>query len=710
MSGLLAGKRIVVTGVLTDDSLAYAVADLAQREDAEVVLTGAGRGLSLTRRVARHLPSPPDVLELDVTVPDHVEAVASDLSSRWGAVDGVLHSIGFAPPSCLGGGFLDAGWDDVKVALEVSAYSLKVLAAGFRPLLQAAGGGSVVGLDFDATVAWPGYDWMGVAKAALESTARYLARDLGPDRIRVNLVAAGSDQDHGGQVDSGLLPLRGCLGRPGAPGLERDGSGAGGPSMRGAPLGLVPCDDRRGGPRRRRLPRHGGLKNGRRSCGPGRRPGGPGGTSHGGQPRHRARYRPVVRRCRGPGGRSPTGRNQSIDSCPCAATSPPVRRSRPPSPTSRTELGPVEVLVSNAGLNADQLLLSMKEDAWTRVIDANLTGAYRVARRATSKMIRARRGRIIFISSVVALTGSPGQTNYSASKAGLIGLARSLAREIAGRGVTVNVVTPGFVATDMTAALPESRQAEIVKQVPLGRMATPRGGRRGGDVAGIGRRRLRHRGRHPGRRRVGNGTLMAADNPSLPRPTDVLPHRPPFLFVDEVTEIVAGRSARGRWRLTGEETFFSGHFPGRPTLPGVLMVEALAQLGGIALLSDERYRGKLPLFGGIDKARFRRQVGTRRHPGTLRRARPARHHGGERARHGPCGRPGGLPGFHALRDRQPLRADSRSLPTLIFSAKFDCGGRDDSSEEAERCGGLTASGRSGWRCGRRRRSCWSWPR
>ena len=138
------------------------------------------------------------------------------------------------------------------------------------------------------------------------------------------------------------------------------------------------------------------------------------------------------------------------------------------------ELGSVEILVSNAGLNADQLLLSMKEEAWTRVIDANLSGAYRVARRAASKMIRARRGRIIFISSVVALTGSPGQTNYAASKAGLIGLARSLAREIAGRGVTVNVVTPGFVETDMTAALSESRQAEIVKQVPLGRMASPR--------------------------------------------------------------------------------------------------------------------------------------------------------------------------------------------------------------------------------------------
>jgi enoyl-[acyl-carrier protein] reductase I len=191
MPGLLEGKRILVTGVLTDDSLAYGVASLAQEQGAEIVLTGAGRGLSLTRRVARHLPDPPDVLELDVTVADHVAAVASDLRQRWGALDGALHAIGFAPPSCLGGGFLEAGWDDVKVAMEVSAFSLKVLAAGLRPLMVEAGGGSIVALDFDATVAWPGYDWMGVAKAALESTARYLARDLGPDRIRVNLVAAG---------------------------------------------------------------------------------------------------------------------------------------------------------------------------------------------------------------------------------------------------------------------------------------------------------------------------------------------------------------------------------------------------------------------------------------------------------------------------------------------------------------------------------------
>lgn len=191
LMALLTGKRLLVTGVLTDDSIAYAVAELAQKEGAELVLTGFGRGLSLTKRVANHLPTPPPVLELDVTVPGHMAEVARDLSDRWGTLDGILHSIAFAPQSCLGGGFLDAPWDDVKVALEVSAYSLKFLAGGLLPLMQAAGGGSVVGLDFDATVAWPFYDWMGVAKAALESTARYLARDLGPERVRVNLVSAG---------------------------------------------------------------------------------------------------------------------------------------------------------------------------------------------------------------------------------------------------------------------------------------------------------------------------------------------------------------------------------------------------------------------------------------------------------------------------------------------------------------------------------------
>lgn len=137
------------------------------------------------------------------------------------------------------------------------------------------------------------------------------------------------------------------------------------------------------------------------------------------------------------------------------------------------ELGPVEVLVANAGITADTLLLSMKEEAWDRVIDTNLSGAYRVAKRATSKMIRARKGRIILVSSVVALTGSAGQANYAASKAGLVGFARSLAREIGGRGVTVNVVAPGFVETDMTASLPEARRAEILEAVPLKRLAAP---------------------------------------------------------------------------------------------------------------------------------------------------------------------------------------------------------------------------------------------
>jgi len=189
--GLLAGKRLLITGVLTDDSLAFGVARRAQEEGAEVVLTGAGRGLSLTRRAARKLPDPPDVLELDVTDEAHLRSVAEELDRRWGGLDGALHAVGFAPEACLGGDVLRATWEEVAVAVQVSAFSLKALAQALLPLFDAAGGGSVVGLDFDATVAWPAYDWMGVAKAALESLARYLARDLGPHRVRVNLVAAG---------------------------------------------------------------------------------------------------------------------------------------------------------------------------------------------------------------------------------------------------------------------------------------------------------------------------------------------------------------------------------------------------------------------------------------------------------------------------------------------------------------------------------------
>ena len=187
--GLLSGKRLLITGVLTDASLAFAVAQLAAAEGAEIILTGAGRGLRLTERTARKLEGSPEVLELDITRPDHVEAVREALADRWGTVDGALHAIGFAPQVCLGGDFMAAGWEDVSVALEVSAYSLKALADVVAPLMS--NGGSLVGLDFDASVAWPVYDWMGVSKAALESVARYLARDLGRQGIRVNLVAAG---------------------------------------------------------------------------------------------------------------------------------------------------------------------------------------------------------------------------------------------------------------------------------------------------------------------------------------------------------------------------------------------------------------------------------------------------------------------------------------------------------------------------------------
>jgi enoyl-[acyl-carrier protein] reductase I len=183
---LLADKRILVTGVLNDASIAFAVAKRAQEEGAEIVLTSFGRAMSLTQRAARRLPNPVEVIELDVSDAEHLTSLSERVGGR---IDGALHAIAFAPESCLGGGFLTAPWEDVAVALQVSAYSLKALAVACRPLMT--GGGSIVGLDFDASQAWPVYDWMGVAKAAFESTARYLARDLGGEGIRVNLIAAG---------------------------------------------------------------------------------------------------------------------------------------------------------------------------------------------------------------------------------------------------------------------------------------------------------------------------------------------------------------------------------------------------------------------------------------------------------------------------------------------------------------------------------------
>jgi meromycolic acid enoyl-[acyl-carrier-protein] reductase len=186
----LEGKKLLLTGVITRRSIAWAVAEEAQRQGAEVLLTSFGRARRMTERAAAGLPDPPDVLELDVNRAEDLEAVAAEVDSRWGGLDGVLHAIAFAPEDALGGRFLDTPPESAAQAFTTSAYSLKALAATLAPLLERERGG-VVALDFDASVAWPVYDWMGVSKAALEAVARYLARDLGPRGVRVNLVSAG---------------------------------------------------------------------------------------------------------------------------------------------------------------------------------------------------------------------------------------------------------------------------------------------------------------------------------------------------------------------------------------------------------------------------------------------------------------------------------------------------------------------------------------
>ncbi len=186
--GILNGKRVLVAGVLTDASISFHVARIAQQEGATVVLTGFGR-MSLVQRIARRLPDPPPVLELDVTDTGQLASLAERVSEHVDGLDGVVHGIAFAPASAMGGNFLATAWEDVATTVQVSAYSLKALAIATLPLMSA--GGAIVGMDFDASRAWPAYDWMGVAKAGLESCARYLARDLGPKGIRVNLMAAG---------------------------------------------------------------------------------------------------------------------------------------------------------------------------------------------------------------------------------------------------------------------------------------------------------------------------------------------------------------------------------------------------------------------------------------------------------------------------------------------------------------------------------------
>ena len=219
---LLEGKKLLVTGVLTRESIAYAAARAAQEQGAEIVLTSFGRAMSITERSARRLPQPVDVLEMDANEPEQIDAVATEIGSRWGRLDGFVHAIAFAPQDALGGNFLNTPWESVGTAVRTSSYSLKAIAVGVLPHMREHGG-AIVSLDFDAQVAWPIYDWMGVAKAALESITRYLARDLGPHGIRVNAVSAG--------------PLRTMAGK-GIPGFQAIVDGWDGL----APLGWDPTD------------------------------------------------------------------------------------------------------------------------------------------------------------------------------------------------------------------------------------------------------------------------------------------------------------------------------------------------------------------------------------------------------------------------------------------------------------------------------------
>jgi enoyl ACP reductase len=189
--GILDGKRILVAGVTLDTSIGFATAKVAQEQGATVLISNFGRALGITKRIAKRLPVEPPVLELDVANDDHLAGLADQVREHVDGLDGVVHSIAYGnPETILGGKFLDGPWDDVAYAVRVSAYSLKSLATACLPLMGP--GGSIVGLTFDATVAWPGYDWMGFAKGALESCNRYLARDLGPKGIRCNLVSAGA--------------------------------------------------------------------------------------------------------------------------------------------------------------------------------------------------------------------------------------------------------------------------------------------------------------------------------------------------------------------------------------------------------------------------------------------------------------------------------------------------------------------------------------
>jgi len=217
---LLDGKKLLITGVLTDDSIAFSVAKVAQENGAEILLTNVGKGVRLTEKVARKLPAPPDVMQMDVNNPDDVKAVSAEVMRRWGRLDGALHSIGFMPQDALGGNFLSAPWESVGFGFQTSAYSLKALSVGLLEPMKVAGadgGASVVTLTFDGRFAWPIYDWMGVSKAGLEAVTRYLARDLGEHNIRVNAVSAGPIRTMAGKsipgfdAISGVWPARAPL-------------------------------------------------------------------------------------------------------------------------------------------------------------------------------------------------------------------------------------------------------------------------------------------------------------------------------------------------------------------------------------------------------------------------------------------------------------------------------------------------------------------
>src|SRR4028118_267862 len=220
MAGLLEGKKVLVTGVLDRRSIAYSAARLAAEQRAGALLRRFGRARGLTERTAKRLDPQPPILELDVNNPEDIEAVAKDLEERWGEVHGIVHAVAFAPEDALGGNFLTAEWPSVATAVQTSAYSLKALTVGLSHLMKP--GASVVGLDFDARVAWAAYDWMGVAKAALESTSRHLARDLGERGIRVNLVSAGPVRTLAAKGISGFGEIEGEWGRQAPLGSNND--------------------------------------------------------------------------------------------------------------------------------------------------------------------------------------------------------------------------------------------------------------------------------------------------------------------------------------------------------------------------------------------------------------------------------------------------------------------------------------------------------